>query len=121
MRRRDILRGSTFMLSALAAGRATQVPAFAAATNLFKASDVHPPGYPTVVAVENMGKKLVAATNGRLTIQADVRAFTDEADVVGLYATMCRDNKLPIIVFNLNVTGNIMRMSMGEPIGTLIH
>jgi len=34
---------------------------------------------------------------------------------------MCRDNQLPILVFNLNVTGNIMRMSMGEPIGTLIH
>jgi uridylate kinase len=34
---------------------------------------------------------------------------------------MCRDNKLPIIVFNLTVGGNIMRMSMGEPIGTLIH
>jgi uridylate kinase len=34
---------------------------------------------------------------------------------------MCRDNRLPIIVFNLNVTGNIMRMSMGEPVGTLIH
>ncbi len=34
---------------------------------------------------------------------------------------MCRDNKLPIRVFNLNVFGNIMRMSMGEPIGTLIH
>ena len=34
---------------------------------------------------------------------------------------MCRDNKLPIIVFNLNTTGNIMRMSMGEPIGTVIH
>ena len=34
---------------------------------------------------------------------------------------MCRDNQLPIIVFNLNTTGNIMRMSMGEPIGTLIH
>jgi uridylate kinase len=34
---------------------------------------------------------------------------------------MCRDNKLPIIVFNLNVKGNIMRMSMGEPIGTIIH
>jgi uridylate kinase len=34
---------------------------------------------------------------------------------------MCRDNRLPIIVFNLNTTGNIMRMSMGEPIGTLIH
>jgi len=34
---------------------------------------------------------------------------------------MCRDNRLPIIVFNLNTTGNIMRMSMGEPVGTLIH
>jgi uridylate kinase len=34
---------------------------------------------------------------------------------------MCRDNKLPIIVFNLNTRGNIMRMSMGEPIGTVIH
>jgi uridylate kinase len=34
---------------------------------------------------------------------------------------MCRDNKLPIIVFNLTQTGNIMRMTMGEPIGTLIH
>jgi uridylate kinase len=34
---------------------------------------------------------------------------------------MCRDNQLPVIVFNLNTTGNIMRMAMGEPIGTLIH
>jgi uridylate kinase len=34
---------------------------------------------------------------------------------------MCRDNKLPIVVFNLSASGNIMRMSMGEPIGTLIH
>ena len=34
---------------------------------------------------------------------------------------MCRDNRLPIVVFNLNVHGNIMRMTMGEPIGTLIH
>src|SRR5580692_8519204 len=34
---------------------------------------------------------------------------------------MCRDNKLPIMVFNLNVHGNIMRMATGEPLGTLIH
>jgi uridylate kinase len=34
---------------------------------------------------------------------------------------MCRDNQLPITVFNLNVRGNIMRMVMGEPIGTIIH
>ncbi len=34
---------------------------------------------------------------------------------------MCRDNRLSIVVFNLNVYGNIMRMAMGEPVGTLIH
>ena len=33
---------------------------------------------------------------------------------------MCRDNGLPIQVFNLKVNGNIMRMAMGEPVGTLI-
>lgn len=36
---------------------------------VFKASDVHPEGYPTVQAVENMGKKLADATGGRLGIQ----------------------------------------------------
>jgi uridylate kinase len=34
---------------------------------------------------------------------------------------MCRDNKLPILVFNLNVPGNIRRMAQGETIGTVIH
>jgi uridylate kinase len=33
---------------------------------------------------------------------------------------MCRDNHLPIIVFNLNTEGNILRMSAGETVGTLI-
>ena len=31
---------------------------------------------------------------------------------------MCRDNSLPILVFNLNTHGNIMRMVSGEPVGT---
>ncbi|HEX7361847.1 MAG TPA: UMP kinase [Bryobacteraceae bacterium] len=34
---------------------------------------------------------------------------------------MCRDNGMPIVVFDLNVAGNIMRMAMGEPIGTTIR
>src|SRR5262249_31479419 len=34
-----------------------------------KASDVHPAGYPTVVAVENFGKKLEQATNGRISVK----------------------------------------------------
>ena len=39
----------------------------------------------------------------------------------GSAVAMCRDNRLPILVFNLNRRGNIMRMSMGETIGTVIH
>jgi tripartite ATP-independent transporter DctP family solute receptor len=38
-------------------------------TTVLKASDVHPEGYPTVQAVENMGKKLEQATAGRIAIQ----------------------------------------------------
>lgn len=34
--------------------------------------------------------------------------------------SMCRDNNLPITVFDLNVPGHIMRMAMGEAVGTLI-
>jgi uridylate kinase len=34
---------------------------------------------------------------------------------------MCRDNRMPIMVFDLKVTGNIMRMAMGEEIGTMIR
>ena len=33
---------------------------------------------------------------------------------------MCRDNRLPVIVFNLGTKGNIMRMASGEPVGTII-
>ena len=40
-----------------------------AQTMVLKAADVHPPGYPNVVAIENMGKKLEAATNGRIKLQ----------------------------------------------------
>src|SRR5664279_3929670 len=35
---------------------------------VLKASDVHAAGYPTVVAVENIGKKLEKSTNGRLSV-----------------------------------------------------
>jgi tripartite ATP-independent transporter DctP family solute receptor len=41
----------------------------AAQAQTLKASDTHPAGYPTVVAVEMMGKKLEAATNGRIKVQ----------------------------------------------------
>jgi tripartite ATP-independent transporter DctP family solute receptor len=39
------------------------------AQTVLKATDTHPAGYPTVVAVENMGKKLEAATGGKIKMQ----------------------------------------------------
>jgi uridylate kinase len=33
---------------------------------------------------------------------------------------MCRDNRMPVLVFNMHVTGNILRMAMGETVGTVI-
>lgn len=44
-------------------------PASAQSKMVFKASDVHPEGYPTVAAVEEMGKTLAQDTNGRLSVQ----------------------------------------------------
>jgi uridylate kinase len=35
--------------------------------------------------------------------------------------SLCRENDLPIIVFDLRREGNIKRALMGEPIGTLVH
>jgi uridylate kinase len=35
--------------------------------------------------------------------------------------SLCMENKLPIIVFDFRVEGNIRRALSGEPIGTLVH
>jgi len=34
--------------------------------------------------------------------------------------TLCRENKLPIIVFNINTKGNLRRLLIGEDVGTLV-
>ncbi len=34
---------------------------------------------------------------------------------------LCRDNRLPMIVFNMNVPGNILRIARGEQVGTAIQ
>jgi uridylate kinase len=35
--------------------------------------------------------------------------------------TLCQENNLPIIVFDMNKPGNLMRIMQGEPAGTLIN
>jgi tripartite ATP-independent transporter DctP family solute receptor len=67
MKRRDFIK-----LSAGVGAAATLQPlsrASAQTKSVFKSSDVQPTGYPTVAATENLGKKLEAATQGRLSVQ----------------------------------------------------
>ena len=66
IKRRDLLKLGAATAAATGLGLA---PAAAQAKVVLKATDVHPTGYPTVAAVEAMGKKLEAATNGRISIQ----------------------------------------------------
>jgi len=34
--------------------------------------------------------------------------------------TLCMENKLPIIVFNMNQPGNLSRVVTGDKVGTLV-
>ena len=35
--------------------------------------------------------------------------------------TMCKENDLPIYVFNMDIVGNLKKVMQGEEIGTLVH
>jgi uridylate kinase len=51
-----------------------------------------------------------------------IQALNEQLGVMDATAiSLCMDNKLPIIVFDMSVEGNIERALAGEPIGTLVH
>ena len=35
--------------------------------------------------------------------------------------TMCKENKLPVVVFDMDTRGNLKKVLLGENIGTLVH
>lgn len=85
-----------FMMTWPVAAAALLAGGWATAQTVIKAADVHPQGYPTVVAVENMGKKIEAATNGRIKFQmfpgsvlGDEKAMIEQTQVgaIGLLRT----------------------------------
>jgi tripartite ATP-independent transporter DctP family solute receptor len=56
-----------------------------------KAGDVHPEGYPNIVAMQDLGKKLAAATKGRLTLKmfpnmvlGDEKTMIEQAQAGGI-------------------------------------
>jgi tripartite ATP-independent transporter DctP family solute receptor len=67
MKRRELIKLCASSVAAGAAGTAGL--SLAQQKMIWKASDVHPLGYPTVEAIQRMGKKLETQTNGRISIQ----------------------------------------------------
>lgn len=79
--------------------------AHSAQAQTMKAADVHPVGYPTVVAVESMGKKLETATQGRIKFQMF------PGSVLGGEKEMIEQTQVGAI--------NILRTSLG-PVGPVV-
>jgi tripartite ATP-independent transporter DctP family solute receptor len=111
---------------------ALPVAAGAQSKMVIKASDVHPPGYPNIVAMENMGKKLEKETNGRLTMQmyhsmqlGGEKEMIEQAQVGALQIARVSVGALGPIVDDLNVFNmpfifrdeNHMRKVIDGPIG----
>ena len=77
---------------------------------VIKAADVHPLGYPTVEAIQRMGKKLEAATSGRLTLQmypqmqlGGEKEMIEQAQVGALQIARVSVGALGPVVDELNV------------------
>lgn len=69
MNRRELIKLGIASVATTGLGAAGGFSALAQNKIVLKASDVHPLGYPTVEAVVRMGKKLEAATDGRISVQ----------------------------------------------------
>ena len=49
-------------------------------------------------------------------------AYTKGLKIMDLTAfTMCRENNVPILVFDMNTPGNLRKVMEGESVGTIIH
>ena len=66
-----------------------------------------PEKYPTATKYDTIGYKDCIDKNLRIM---DMTAFT-----------LCMENNLPIIVFDINQKGNLKRVIMGEKVGTLVQ
>jgi tripartite ATP-independent transporter DctP family solute receptor len=84
--------------------------AWAAEPMVLKSADVHPIGYPTVAAVESLGKKLSEATGGRLTVEiypsmqlGGEKETLEQAQVGALAMTRVSVGVMGPIIDDLNV------------------
>jgi uridylate kinase len=49
-------------------------------------------------------------------------AYEKELKIMDLTAfTLCKENNLPIVIFNMNVKGNLLKVVRGEKVGTVVR
>jgi tripartite ATP-independent transporter DctP family solute receptor len=99
--RRNLIAGTIATIAAVT----LTMPLSASAQIVLKAADVHPAGYPNVVAIESLGKKLEAATNGKYKLQMF------PSGVLGGEKEMIEQTQVGAI--------NILRTSLG-PLGPVV-
>ncbi len=99
--RRTLIAGATLAAAAFS----FLAPLTASAQIVLKAADVHPEGYPNVVAIQNLGKKFEAATKGKYKVQMFPNG------VLGGEKEMIEQTQVGAI--------NILRTSLG-PVGTVV-
>jgi len=110
MIRRQAIRVGMAAAVMAAAGLCFGGPAAAQQKMVFKATDVHPLGYPTVEAVVQLGKKLETATGGRLSVQmfpsmqlGGEKEMIEQAQVGALQFARVSVGPMGTIVDDLNV------------------
>ena len=98
--------------AAVAAGGALGpvLPALAQDKVVWKAADVHPLGYPTVEAIERLGRKMNADTNGRISVQmyplmqlGGEKEMIEQAQVGALQIARISTGAMGPVVDELNV------------------
>jgi len=105
-----LLRRRALILAVAAMALAPAQAALAQDKMVLKSADVHPLGYPTVAAVESLGKKLAEATGGRLTVEiypsmqlGGEKETLEQAQVGALAMTRVSVGVMGPIVDDLNV------------------
>lgn len=105
-----ILDRRSFIGAAAALSLLPAQAAFAQEPMVLKSADVHPVGYPTVAAVESLGKKLAEATGGRLTVEiypsmqlGGEKETLEQAQVGALAMTRVSVGVMGPIIDDLNV------------------
>ena len=69
-----------------------------------------------------LAARIAGALGDKIFLDAVFNVLTERLNVMDASAfSLCMDNRIPIIVFDLTVEGNIKKVISGEAIGTIVQ